>query len=84
MTDTHLTGYDAALNRARVRAQQLQEFYGHLVVYTLVCTLLVIIDLATGSSASTFIGLDWAFWPIGGWGLGLALHGASVALFRDR
>jgi hypothetical protein len=45
----------------------------------LVCTLLVVIDLVTGSEEDTLLGLDWAFWPIAGWGLAVAIHGLSVA-----
>jgi len=55
-----------------------KDFLGHLAIYVLVCTLLIVIDLATGSDGSTFLGLDWAFWPIGGWGLAVAIHGVSV------
>ena len=68
-----------AWKRARKRARRLREFYGHLMTYVLVSTLLVVIDLATGSSGRTFLGLDWAFWPIGGWGVGVLLQ--AVRLF---
>ena len=75
MVDQH----DPAMERARKRARELRVFYGHLITYVLVCALLVVIDLVTGTSGDTFIGLDWAYWPIAGWGLGLALHGLRVA-----
>jgi hypothetical protein len=55
-------------------------FYTHAGTYVLVCALLVVIDLATGSSGETFLGLDWAYWPIFGWGLGVGLHGLSVLI----
>jgi hypothetical protein len=66
---------DPALERARRRAKELKEFYSHLVTYGLVCTLLVIIDLADNSASGTeFIGLSWAYWPIFGWGIAVAIH----------
>ena len=76
MTEKH----DAAMERARKRARRLREFYGHLLTYILVSVLLVIIDLATGSSGDTFIGLKWAYWPIFGWGIGVAIHAISLFL----
>jgi 2TM domain len=45
--------------------QRLRKFQTHLFFYVAINTFLVIIDLMTGN------GLDWAFWPILGWGLGL-------------
>lgn len=66
---------DPAWARARARATAQRDFLVHLVIYVLVNTLLVVIDVAAGTSGSTFLGLDWAFWPIAGWGLGLIIHG---------
>lgn len=65
---------DPAWTRARSRARSQREFYGHLTIYCLVSSLLLILDYANGTSGSTFLGLDWAFWPIGGWGIGIVLH----------
>ena len=76
MVDQH----DPAMERARKRARELRGFYGNLMIYVLVCALLVVIDLVTGTSGDTFIGLNWAYWPIAGWGLAVALHGLRVAI----
>ncbi|MBT8165574.1 MAG: 2TM domain-containing protein [Acidimicrobiia bacterium] len=66
---------DPALVGARRRAKELREFYSHLVTYVLVCTLLVVIDLANNSASGTeFLGLSWAYWPIFGWGIAVAIH----------
>lgn len=70
---------DPAMERARRRARQLRDFYGHLITYALVCALLVVIDLADGSHGTEFIGLNWAYWPIFGWGFFVAIHAFSVA-----
>ena len=46
-----------------------REFKNHAVVYCAVNALLIIVWAATGA------GYFWPIWVIGGWGLGLALHG---------
>ncbi|MGI9613645.1 MAG: 2TM domain-containing protein [Acidimicrobiales bacterium] len=66
--------------RSRARASAQREFYGHLTVYVLVCALFVILDVFGGTSGATFLGLDWAFWPIGGWGVAVILH--AIRVFR--
>ena len=72
---------DPALERARARAKELRDFYGHLITYVLVCTLLVVIDLADNSPADTeFLGLTWAYWPIIGWGVFVAIHAINTFL----
>lgn len=73
-----MTERDRAMERARKQARRQREFYGHLVTYALVCTLLIVIDLAGGSQGSTFIGLDWAYWPVFGWGIFVALNAVQV------
>ena len=37
---------DPAMEKARERARELKDFYKHLITYVLVCSLLVVIDLA--------------------------------------
>lgn len=69
---------DPAMERARARAKELVEFYGHLLTYVLVCSLLVVIDLVVSSGGDTFLGLHWAFWPIIGWGVAILIHAISV------
>ena len=63
---------DVAMERARARARELRDFYGHLAVYLLVCVGLVFIDLVTGS------GLNWAYWPAMGWGIAIGIHALTV------
>ena len=69
---------DPVMQRARAKAHQLRSFYGHLGVYAIVCTFLIVIDLSAGSFGTTFLGLDWAYWPVFGWGIGVALHALSL------
>jgi hypothetical protein len=70
---------DPAMERARARARQLRDFYRHLGTYLVVSVFLVAIDLVTGSEGKTFLGLDWAYWPILGWGIAVAIQAISVA-----
>lgn len=65
-----------AMDFARRAVKERAEFYYHLMVYVFVNAILVIVDLGVGDGR--FLGLDWAFWPILGWGLGLAGHGIST------
>ena len=64
--------------RARGRAQAKYGFFVHAVVYVAVMVLLVVINMLT--SPATL----WFIWPLIGWGLAVALHGARVFLLADR
>jgi hypothetical protein len=79
-----MTAPDPALDRARARAHELREFYTHLATYVLVCSLLVVIDVANSSAGgTTFLGLSWAYWPILGWGIAIVIHTISVFFTSD-
>lgn len=60
--------YEQALKQAR----ELRAFYSHLAVYLVVNACLVALDLLTSP------GELWFFWPMLGWGIGLAVHGITV------
>ena len=64
------------LRRARKRVGIKTGFHIHLLIYTLVNSGLLLLNLATG-------GPRWHLGPLLGWGLGLAVHGA-VTLFALR
>ena len=51
--------------RRRVRAYKL--FFAHAIVFVVVNALLLLIDVATGGGL-------WFYWPLFGWGIGLAAH----------
>jgi hypothetical protein len=57
---------------ARKRAGAKLGWYIHATVYLLVNLLLVALSLSSGR--------HWAVFPLLGWGLGLAVHGAVVFL----
>lgn len=60
--------------RARKRVQDLIGFYVHLVTYVVINAGLWLLDFATGG------GIEWAYWPTIGWGIGLAVHAAMTFL----
>ena len=62
----------ANYERARRRVQQLRGFYVHLVVYVLVNVFLVGLNLFATPNRL------WFYWPLFGWGIGIAIHAAAV------
>ena len=61
---------------AKKRVAGLREFIIHLTVYVIVNSGLFLLDLFTSP------GSFWFFWPLIGWGIGLAMHALSI--FRTR
>jgi 2TM domain len=57
---------------ARARVQQLRLFYTHVGVYVCVNILLLLINLLTDPSSL------WFYWPLLGWGIGVAAHAFLV------
>lgn len=57
---------------AKKKVQNLKGFYTHLLVYILVNAGLVVLNLLT------YKGNIWFFWPLLGWGIGLASHAFSI------
>ena len=55
---------------AEKRAEDLQGFYTHLLVYGVVNLGLFVINLLTKGDGGTW----WFYWPLAGWGIGLAIH----------
>lgn len=68
-----MTQEDPALERVRRHVKNIQDFWYHFVVYVVISTLLVILDRRV-DAGETFVGLDWAYWVILFWGLGVAAH----------
>ncbi len=54
------------------RLQNRRSFVGHVAVYVVVNTMLVVVWAASGA------GYFWPIWPIVGWGVGLALNAWSI------
>lgn len=60
------------LRTARRNVGMKMGFYIHATVYVLVNAFLTAVNLASSG------GQVWFKWPLLGWGLGLAIHGAVV------
>jgi hypothetical protein len=54
------------------QVRQVRRFYIHATVYVWVNALLALINLVTSR------GRIWFFWPLLGWGIGLAAHWFTV------
>jgi len=57
---------------ARKQVEEEKGFYSHLASYVLVNLFLFFVDLFTSP------GHWWFYWPLLGWGIGLASHGVNV------
>jgi hypothetical protein len=62
----------AKYERARRRVEEIKGFYSHLMVYALVNLGLFVLDLITSP------GIQWFYWPLFGWGIGILAHAGSV------
>ncbi len=79
-----MTEHDTAVRRAEKRVKKVRDFYGHLLAYLIVNTILVVIDLLDGAGSDAFLGLDWAYFPIIGWGIFVLLDAISTFGFGNR
>jgi 2TM domain len=65
---------DPAFKAAMERAEQLQGFYTHLLVYLVVNAGLFLINLLSRGEDGGW----WFYWPLAGWGIGLLIHGLTT------
>jgi len=63
---------DKAYERAQKRMKELKSFYGNLISYCIVIPFLIIVNLITSPDRL------WFYWPMLGWGIGIAAHGTNV------
>ena len=73
---------DTGQEGARRHLKAVRDFMYHLMVFVFVCGLLVILDVRAGVGDQAVLGLDWAYWVILFWGIGLVGHGI-YAFFGD-
>lgn len=62
--------------RERILRRRRHGFYSHLRSYLIVNGALLLINLLTSGSL-------WFFWPMIGWGIGLAFHASNVFLASE-
>ena len=72
----------AAIRRTRARVRAVRDFYGHLAIYLIVSAVLIVIDLAAGREGETFLRLDWAFFPLIGWGIFVLIQAGATFWFE--
>ena len=53
---------------AKKRVKEIKEFYSHLLAYVVVNLFLMAVNLLTSPEYL------WFFWPMLGWGIGIAVH----------
>ena len=58
--------------QARKRARVKLSFFGHLAIYLVVNLVLLALNLLTSPESI------WFYWPLLGWGIGVAAHGITV------
>lgn len=61
---------DPVYQAAVKRAEELQGYYVHLLVYLTVNAGLFAINLLTRGDSGDW----WFYWPLAGWGIGLVIH----------
>ncbi|MDT0676243.1 2TM domain-containing protein [Autumnicola musiva] len=66
------TNRGEAYFRASQRVKEIKEFYGNLISYCVVIPFLIFINYYT------YWRFQWFWFPLFGWGIGLAIHGFSV------
>jgi hypothetical protein len=64
--------------RALKRLKKRRDFYGHLIVYALVNTFIVVIWAVTNDH-----GFFWPIFPIVGWGIGVVMNAWDVFRSED-
>ncbi len=58
--------------KARKKVEEIKGFYGNLTSYIVVNIGLMVLNLVTSPEYL------WFFWPLLGWGIGVAIHGMVV------
>jgi hypothetical protein len=65
------------LQKARKRVDEIKSFYSHLAVYVIFSIAFVVIWAVTSPG-----GYAWFIWPVGGWGVAVALHAFGTFVFN--
>ena len=68
---------DRAYEKAKERVEEKMGFISHLAAYIIVNAFLFFIDYRTDRV------IDWAYWPLIGWGIGLLFHALYTFLFGE-
>lgn len=63
---------DKRYKEAKKKVEDIKGFYIHLFIYIVVNIGLFVINII--STPDSY----WFYWPLLGWGIGIAMHGVSV------
>lgn len=70
-----MTQADPVWDAERKNLKAVRDFMYHLMVFVFVNGMFVILDVRAGVGDQAVLGLDWAYWIILFWGIGLMGHG---------
>lgn len=71
-TNIDIKSQDKAYERAKKRVKEIKGFYGNLISYCTVIPFLIFVNLYTQNH------YYWFWWPLLGWGVGVASHAFQV------
>lgn len=71
----HDTPETIAYRKAKRKVEARFGFFVHLLIYILVNTFLITMNLIRSDD------VIWSIWPLAGWGIGLLFHGLAVFVF---
>lgn len=60
---------------AKKRVKEKRDFYGHLIAYLIVNSILILVWALSGG------GYPWFVWCMGPWGIGVVFHFLAVFVF---
>ncbi|GAA0872291.1 2TM domain-containing protein [Gangjinia marincola] len=70
--------------KAKKRVKEIRDFYGHIMLYVVVCSAYIIFNL--GYLDNGRISQYFPWWTVFtmplGWGIGVTVHGLSVFVFK--
>jgi len=72
ITNAITEDHDKSYERAQKRVKEIKSFYSNLISYCIIIPFLIIINLMTSPNDI------WFYFPMLGWGIGVAAHGMSV------
>ena len=69
---------DERYYRARKKVREIKGFYANLAAYIGMNIFFLVVNLLTSPNEL------WFYWPMLGWGIGVAIHGALFGSSRKR
>ncbi|MFS0749941.1 MULTISPECIES: 2TM domain-containing protein [Oceanobacillus] len=63
--------------RAKKKVEELKAFYIHLIVFILINSMFIVINVLNYEQAGHW----WFVYPLIGWGIGLVAHGITISSF---